>query len=125
MFSRLTAPTKATIGKSRRTEDKKTREEWRKTINSQIDYDESQMNMGGFVLKEQRYKKTTASRSPISNKYKKRPMTAATTGEVSTSYNVTTTQKIIKSGKNQITSARTVSRDNQNLSSSHFYSGNF
>ena len=57
VFSRLTAPTKAAIGKSRRQEDRNAREQWTKSMNQQLDYEESLMNMGGFVLKEQRYKK--------------------------------------------------------------------
>lgn len=81
VFSRLTAPTKAAIGKSKRKEDKTAREEWRKTMNSQIAYEESLMNMGGFVMKEQRYKPSAASRSPQSAKLKKKEQKRmATTG---------------------------------------------
>lgn len=76
VFSRLTAPTKATIGKSKRKEDKDTRDEWRKTMNSQLAHEESLMNMGGFVLKEQRYKKMADQRSPMSAKQKKRDRVA-------------------------------------------------
>jgi hypothetical protein len=71
VFSRLTAPTKATIGKSKKQEDREQREEWRKTINSQLDYEESLMNMGGFVMKDQRYKRTAAQRSPQTAKASK------------------------------------------------------
>lgn len=69
VFSRLTAPTKSAIGKSRRKEDKSAREEWRKTISHQLSEDERNTNMGGFVLKEQRYKKMGA-RSPLSAKHR-------------------------------------------------------
>lgn len=71
VFSRLTAPTKATIGKSKRQEDREQREEWRKTMNSQLDYEESLINMGGFVMKDQRYKRTAAQRSPQTAKSSK------------------------------------------------------
>lgn len=81
VFSRLTAPTKAAIGKSKRQEDKSAREEWRKTMNSQIAYEESLINMGGFVMKEQRYKPMAGSRSPQSAKTKKKEQKRmATTG---------------------------------------------
>lgn len=113
VFSRLTAPTKATIGKSKRENDKKMREEWRQTMNSQLEYEESLMNMGGFVLKEQRYKKIGGSRSPVSAKTKKRPTTAATTGNVKTWTEATTTRTVYRNGKKVTTTSRT-SSNNQN-----------
>lgn len=125
VFSRLSAPTKATMGKSKREEDKMVREEWRKTMNSQRDQDESNMNMGGFVLKEQRYKKMADSRSPMSTKYKKRPSTAIATGEVRTNYNVATTQKIMKSGQKQPISSRNMKGSNRNSATSQSHTGNF
>lgn len=109
VFSRLSAPTKATIGKSKRAEDKRVRDEWRKTMDSQQDLEESNMNMGGFVLKEQRYKKLADTRSPMGTNYKKRPSTAVANGEVRTSYSVVKTQKQYTSsthmkGRNSATS---------------------
>ena len=62
-------------------------------MDSQLDLEESNMNMGGFVLKEQRYKKIADSKSPMGTNYKKRPSTAIANGEVRTSYNVVKTQK--------------------------------
>lgn len=43
-------------------------------MNQQLDYEESLMNMGGFVLKEQRYKKIddrpTSSKQPVGSRLK-------------------------------------------------------
>jgi hypothetical protein len=117
VFSRLSAPTKATMGKSKREEDKTVRDEWRKTMDSQRDQEESNMNMGGYALKEQRYKKLADSKSPIGTHYKKRPSTAIATGEVRTNYNGTKTQK-------QPTSTRNI-KSSRNSATSQSYTGNF
>lgn len=109
VFSRLTAPTKATIGKSRRVEDRKTRDEWRREMDAKMEQEEEDMNMGGFVLKEQRYKKTLGSRSPMGVKATKRSATAATVGKISKggtlnypgSPHKTTTRTIWKNGITQ------------------------
>ena len=106
VFSRLTAQTKTSMGKSRRIEDRQAREEWKNNMDSQLEYEESMMNMGGFVLKEQRYKKLEDSRSPVTTKTKKRYMKAATTGKIDSTYGVTT-RTIWKDGKKQIITTRT------------------
>ena len=122
VFSRLTAPTKATIGKSKRENDKKLREEWRQSVNSQLEQEESMMNMGGFVLKEQRYKKMGASRSPVSAKTKKRPTTAATTGNVKTWTEATTTRTVYRDGKKVTNVSRTSSQQQHHSASQSFRS---
>ena len=78
VFSRLTQPTKTHIMKSRRAEDRRTKDEWRSSMNKQIEYEESLMNEGGFVLKEQRYKKVGDSFTPGSANRKAKQTTSVT-----------------------------------------------
>jgi len=110
VFSRLAAPTKATMGKSRRLEDQRNREEWKRDVDMQIEQEDQMVNKGGFVLKEQRYRKSAASGSPLSSKYKKRPGTAVTTSKITrSSYQgpTATTKTVWKGGKKQVITTTT------------------
>jgi len=107
VFSRLTQSTKSAIGKSKRANDKEVREQWRQNMNKKLEEEEEKMNMGGFVLKEQRYKKVADAKSPKPTK--------------SSNYS-----KTFKQTSSKINANRTLTVDrNEAVSTSHAFTGEF